>query len=96
MLVSPEKVEIPDECPRSCKFLGDTDSLDFCRYCPVFNCKEVTLSKEDFYLISRPDSPYDDETSRFSMLDKSDYRSDWAKEWKKFFDGEVDMPELRL
>ena len=24
------------------------------------------------------------------------YRLDWAKEWKRFFDGETDFPQLRL
>lgn len=30
------------------------------------------------------------------LIEPKDYREDWAKEWKRFFDGEVDFPQLPL
>lgn len=32
----------------------------------------------------------------FSLIDPSDYREEWAKEFVKFFNKEVEWPELKL
>jgi len=32
----------------------------------------------------------------FNLLNPSDYREDWAKEWKLFFEGKTDYPKLKL
>jgi hypothetical protein len=97
MLVSPDSIEIPDTCPETCAFRGELeDFFDYCRYCPVFNCRTVELSEEDFRAISGKDEPYNDETKKFRALEPEDYRSDWAREWLKFFNGESDVPELKF
>lgn len=36
------------------------------------------------------------EIDGFRLLEPDDYREDWAAEWKRFFDGEVDYPSLKF
>lgn len=97
MLVSPDSIEIPDTCPETCAFRSEYENfLSYCRYCPVLNCKTIELSEEDFYAISSKDEPYNDETKKFCLLDPEDYRSDWTREWLKFFKGEQEVPELKF
>lgn len=35
-------------------------------------------------------------TKGFCLIEPEDYRLDWAKEWKRFFNGEVDEPYLTI
>ena len=77
------KYEFPDSCPLNCAMLKeDFYQGSLCTRCPIFNCKKLT----------GPNGEKD-----WSLLRPEDYRLDWAKEWKRWFDrGMTGWPELTL
>lgn len=86
MLIA-EKFEVPDSCPVDCKFQDDFRRFGKCAMCvrcPVLNCK-----------LNGP-SPYIGHTEPWRLCEPEGYRPDWAKEWQRFFKGEVDSPKLCL
>jgi len=80
VLISKNKIEIPDSCPEKCSLRSDyLYQGNICSRCPIFNCEAIENHDEIFRL-----------------LEPEDYREDWAIEWKRFFDGEIDYPNLKL
>lgn len=75
-------IEFPDDCPTDCP--GHDDSFNqggLCARCPLFNCMEST----------------DEEGEPFRLLEPDDYRKDWAKEWKRWFNaGMTGQPALHF
>ena len=66
------KQEFPDDCPLDCPEKAKSFFQgNLCCRCPIFNCKKV----------KGPDG------EPFSLLEPHEYREDWAKEFKKWFDG---------
>lgn len=85
MVISDKKIEIPDECPEDCRFKDDIQLYGqnaMCGRCPIFNC--------------RTDLKNDPEGIYTPMVEAEGFRSDWAKQFKKFFDGDIDYPILYL
>ena len=83
-MIVANKYEFPDKCPKDCKFTDDVRQYgqnSICIRCPVFNC-------------SMPENPTEEDKIHLPLLRPEDYRPDWAKEWRKFFDGETDFPHL--
>jgi hypothetical protein len=80
-------IEFPDKCPTDCPEKGKPfDQGDACTRCPIFNCTPFDY----------PD-PDTDEVYKMSMVEPDEYREDWAKEWKKWFDaGMKGLPNLRF
>ena len=97
MLIA-NKYELPDQCPKDCKYI---DELEFfsqsgiCVRCPVFCCGSVKMAvdKEGHGPVSEEQA---DHYIDFCMTEPEGYREDWAKEWFRFFAGEVEKPELIL
>ena len=81
MLIANE-VKIPDECPKDCSFKKDIEHFGQNSIC--IRCP--VLNCREFEM----------EGQMTSLLRPEDYRLDWAKEWKKFFDKEIDFPKLCL
>ena len=81
MLIA-NKYEIPDSCPENCRFkgVGATSQGDICTRCPIFNC-QITEAPEEY-------------GGPFRLLEPNDYREDWAEQWYRFFQGEIQMPLL--
>ena len=79
-------IEFPDSCPQGCPFKQETfDQSSLCTRCPIFNCKQFPFPCEDGTEIM------------MSLIEPNEYREDWAKEWKRWFDeGMKDYPELYL
>lgn len=77
-------IEFPDNCT-SCKLLiverATFSQSSICTRCPVFVCRMPVTEEDKMYL---------------PMVQPDDYREDWAIEWKKFFDGEIERPRLVL
>jgi len=63
------KYEVPDDCPKDCKFTGCISQGDWCHQCPVFNCAPTE----------------DEDGGEFYLCRPEDYREDWAAEWEEFF-----------
>lgn len=81
------KFEIPDSCPKNCKFRNDWKKFGQsaqCFRCPVLNCH-----------LNEP-APEIGCTEPWRLTEPEEYRSDWAEAWCAFFKGEVDFPELYL
>jgi len=80
-------IEIPDECPSDCpEAKSPFDQSSLCIRCPILNCKQHLVPE-----ILGGSGNY------FRLIEPSDYRRDWAVEFKKWFDtGMKGLPELRL
>jgi hypothetical protein len=78
--------EFPEECPKKCP--GKDDNIGqggLCYRCPIFNCQKFDYTQEDGKVF------------KISMLRPDQYREDWAKNWKKWFDtGMKGYPQLPL
>lgn len=81
MIISDENIEIPDTCPINCRFKEELKQ--FYQGCMCDRCPILNCS-------------YPDNDPMLPIISPESYRSDWAEEWKKFFDGEVEEPKLYL
>ena len=81
MIISSEKIEVPDECPEDCP--GCQDHIGqggLCYRCPITNCAPLDYEGEVIYLV-----------------EPEEYRPDWARAWKEWFDGGMKgLPKLYL
>jgi len=67
--------EFSEKCPENCPGRDEPFSQGgLCSRCPIFNC--VPVIDEDGFL--------------FSLLQPDEYREDWAREWKNWFDSGMD------
>lgn len=73
---------IPDECPEDCLFKDDLKygQNSICIRCPVLCCKEPKTKEEEPYM---------------PIIDKKEYRVDWAAEWEAFFKTKK-IPKLKI
>ena len=81
MIISDKNIEIPDSCPINCRFKEELKQFYQDDIC--YSCPVLNCS-----------NPSND--PMMPILEPEQYRSDWAKEWKRFFDGEIEEPELCL
>ena len=81
MLIA-NKYEVPDMCPQNCPGKGQLFyQWNLCIRCPIFNCKEIP-------------GP---EGVPFRLIEPEDYRKDWAEEFVKWFENNMQgYPNLRL
>ena len=63
-------VEIPDNCEHCLQKIESFYQGSLCTRCPVFSCKEIP----------GPDG------EPFCLVERENYRKDWALEFKKFFE----------
>lgn len=97
MLIA-DKYELPDSCPKDCKYTGELEFFDqssICTRCPILVCGPVKMAvdKDGHGPVSEEQA---DHHVDFCMVKPEGYREDWAKEWFRFFAGEVEEPELIL
>lgn len=80
-------VEFPDSCPLECPGHSQMKGHGgLCYRCPIFVCREF-------------DCPPDRNGNVIPMrlVEPEDYRPDWAREWRRWFDGGMKgYPELSL
>ena len=81
-MIIAKKYNVPNKCPKDCKLKPDSFYQgSICTRCPIFVCKEPITEEDKMYL---------------PLVPAKEYRSDWAKEWVKFFKKEIDIPKLIL
>ena len=74
------------------------NKYEFVEECPI-NCKfkddmsehgQNSICGRCPVFVCKPDPKYG------ALVDAPGYREDWAKEWKMFFDGEIEKPTLAM
>jgi hypothetical protein len=85
MIIS-KKYEVPDKCPMGCP--GSKEPFyqgNLCCSCPIFSCRKVYAPE------------YAGKDGLFCFVESDDFREDWAKEWSKWFKGDMkEYPVLML
>lgn len=73
--------ELPDACPDNCLFRDEVNAFSQGSMC--YHCPVINCT------------PFEYEGKRFTLVDVTEFRLDWAAEWDEFFrTGKV--PELHL
>ena len=74
-------IEFPDECPEECPGREE----DFYQGCLCSRCPLFSCK------------PFEYQGMMMCLIDPEDYRPDWARAWKEWFDnGMKGLPDLEL